>query len=335
MKLVTGIPIALFISDARQGKKSTIEKVVREIEELGFWGISMPDHILHPGLSLTGHTVNENPGWRYADPQTMLGYLAAITERVKIMPRVLVLPYRQPFSTAHGLATIDSLSGGRLVFCPGVGSDVEEFKVMGLPRNKRGKMTDEYLEIMYRLWANERASFSGEFYSFEDVSLVVRPVQQPRPTVWVGGSSKASLARAVRAGEGWTPTCFAYPTAQNQAGEKASGSQSSSVSTRRLAELKSWADEERAKAGQPPLEYAVSSAPPLNFLPKSARSRRRPVSEIEFFSCEGTVDEIRDEFLAYKEAGATSYVTNFMPTTPEAYLEGARLFMKEIAPALE
>ena len=62
MKLVTGLPIALFMKDARQGQKSNIEHVVREIEELGFWGISMPDHIFHPGLSLTGHTVNENPG---------------------------------------------------------------------------------------------------------------------------------------------------------------------------------------------------------------------------------------------------------------------------------
>ena len=90
---------------------------------------------------------------------------------------------------------------------------------MRLPRNKRGKMTDEYIEIIYRLWANERASFSGEFYSFEDVSLVVRPVQQPRPEVWVGGSSKASLARAIRVGEGWTPTCFAYPPVQNPVGQ--------------------------------------------------------------------------------------------------------------------
>ncbi len=298
----------------------------------------MPDHIFHPGLSLTGHTVNENPGWRYADPQAMLGYLASITNRVKIMPRVLVLPYRQPFSVAHGMATIDSLSGGRLVFCPGVGADFEEFNVMRLPRNKRGKMTDEYLEIMYRLWASDSASFSGEFYNFQDVSLVVRPVQQPRPTVWVGGSSEASLARAIRSGDGWTPTNFAYPTMKDSSGKREggpAGAQSSSVSTRRLTELKDWADKERAMVGKPPLEYAVSSAPPLNFLPKSARGSRMPISRIEFFSCEGTVDEIRDEFLAFKEAGATSYVTNFMPTTVETYLEGARTFMKEIAPALE
>ena len=79
----------------------------------------------------------------------------------------------------------------------------------------------------------------------------------------------------------------------------------------------------------------MSSAPPLNFLSKSNKARRVPISEIDFFTCEGTVDELRDEFLAFKEAGSTSFVTNFMPTTIDAYLEGARLFMKEIAPALE
>jgi probable F420-dependent oxidoreductase len=322
-KIVTGLPVALLIENARSGRSAENAELIGEIEELGFWGVSIPDHIVHAGESMTGHGDGAGrPTWRYADPFAMLGWLAASTRTLRIMPRVLVMPYRQPFATAHALATIDSLSGGRLLFCPGAGSDREEFELMRIPRNERGRITDEYLDIVLALWGGETASHAGERYAFENVRLVNETLQRPRPPIWVGGSSPAALRRALRIGDGWTPTCYRYQQADG------------AISARALREQVAWSAAQRKADKKPPLEYAVSSAPPLRFLERSARGRPRQRAEIQYFTCEGTIGELREEFLAFKDAGATSYVVNFPPASAAAYLDGARTFMREIATAL-
>jgi len=326
MKFCTGLPIAMFIHDARQGKPRSIEKVARGVEELGFWGITVPHHVLYHGMSILGHEGAQVPQWRYPDPIAMLAYLAAVTTTVRLIPRVIVVPWRRPFELAHGLASVDSLSGGRLVFCPAPGGEPKEFGPMGVPMSQRGRITDEYLEIMYRLWAEPKVTFHGRYHSFEDVSLLVKPVQQPRPLVWVGGSSQAALRRAVRMGDGWTPTCYAYPYVP--------GATRGAVSTGHLREDIAWSSAERRLLGKPPLEYAVSSAPPLKFLDRPRHARRRALAEIEYFTCEGTPDELLDEFQAYREAGATSFVVNFWGETPEEFLQSAGTFAKRIMPAL-
>jgi probable F420-dependent oxidoreductase len=323
-KIVTGLPVALLVDNARNGRGAENAELLAAIEELGFWGVSIPDHIVHAGESMVGHgeAGAGRATWRYADPFAMLGWLAASTRRLRIMPRVLVMPYRQPFATAHALATIDSLSGGRLVFCPGVGSDREEFETFRIPRSERGRIGDEYLDIVLALWSGEPASHRGERYAFEDVRLVNETLQKPRPPIWVGGSSEASLRRALRIGDGWTPTCYRY------------SDPSATVSVRDLRRHVAWSSAECAKQKRPPLEYAVSSAPPLVFLERSKRGKPRRRAEIDFFTCEGTPGELREEFLAFKDAGATAYVVNFPPASAAAYREGAEIFMREIAPAL-
>ena len=120
MNFTTGIPIAMLIKDSRVGKPQSIERVVKRIEELGYWGISVPHHVLHYGLGIIGHADAETPGWRYPEPITLLAYLAAVSTNLRLIPRVVVMPYTQPFSVAHAMATVDCLSGGRLVFSPGV-----------------------------------------------------------------------------------------------------------------------------------------------------------------------------------------------------------------------
>jgi probable F420-dependent oxidoreductase len=319
-RIVTGLPIAVMTENARSGRADDNFRLLEAIEALGFWGVSLPDHILHPGESLTGHGGAANAGWRYADPFALLGYLAAATRRVRIMPRVLVIPYRQPFATAHALATIDSLSGGRLVFCPGVGSDEQEFSAMGIALSRRGRITDEYLDIIFGLWNGRPMSYEGEFYRFGDVSLVNEVLQKPRPPVWVGGNSDAALARAVRIADCWTPSCYRYANVGLSAAD--------------LRETAARANRARSAAGKPPLDFAVSSSPPLTFLAKSERAQTLRREQVECFTCRGTVDELRTEFLAYKEAGATDYVVNFPPASVEQFLAGARLFMGEIAPGL-
>jgi probable F420-dependent oxidoreductase len=320
MKFCTGLPLAMCVRDAREGHPECIGEIARGVEELGFFGVTVPHHVLHHGVGITGHEAAETPQWRYPDPIAMLGYLAAVTRTLRLIPRVLVVPYRKPVELAHSLASVDSLSGGRLVFCPAVGGEPGEFARMGISRGQRGRITEESLDLVYRLWAGESVTLEG---ASESATLLVRPVQQPRPVVWVGGSSRAALRRAVRIGDGWTPTCFPYPMF---------GGDRSCVSIPEFAEDVAWSSQERATLGMPPLEYVASSAPPLEILdrPRARSASKKPIT---YFSGKGNPDELRDEFQAFVDAGATSFVVNFWGDTPEAFLEAAQIFAKEVMPA--
>ena len=106
------------------------------------------------------------------------------------------------------------------------------------------------------------------------------------------------------------------------------------VSVDVLREELPWIQEQCKARGKPPLDLAMSSGPPLNILPKSKRSGRRTRDELQFFTCEGTIDELLEEFVAYKEAGATSFVVNFPATGVEDYLGHAETFAREFMPAL-
>ena len=105
---------------------------------------------------------------------------------------------------AKAIATLDVLSGGRVNLSVGVGHAVKEFKILGLPFNKRGKMTDEALEVVKLCWADKEPVFKGEFFHIDGVAFEPQPVQQPRPPFFFGGNSPAALRRAARH-EGWHP----------------------------------------------------------------------------------------------------------------------------------
>ena len=320
MKFCTGLPLAMCLRDAREGRPEAIGEIARGVEELGFWGVTVPHHVLHHGVGITGHEGAQTPQWRYPDPIAMLAYLAAVTRTIRLIPRVLVVPYRSPVELAHSLASVDSLSGGRLVFCPAVGGEPGEFARMGISRSQRGRITDSSLDLVYRLWAGDSVTLEG---ATQAATLLVRPVQQPRPLVWVGGSSRAALRRAVRIGDGWTPTCFPYPMI---AGDR------SCVSISELAEDVAWSRQEREALGKPPLDYVASSAPPLEILDRP-RTHSEATEPLSYFSGRGNPDELRDEFQAFADVGATSFVVNFWGETPGEFLTSARIFAKEIMSA--
>ena len=118
----------------------------------------------------------------------------------------MILPYRNPVATAKTLATIDVLSRGRVTVGVGVGWLREEFEALGAADfDRRGAVSDEYLRIFKALWTESPASFAGEFYRFDDVRCLPRPVQKPHPPIWIGGHSKAALRRVARLGDGWHP----------------------------------------------------------------------------------------------------------------------------------
>ncbi|HYB70452.1 MAG TPA: TIGR03619 family F420-dependent LLM class oxidoreductase [Candidatus Bathyarchaeia archaeon] len=169
------------------------------VENVGYHFVMVGDHV-----AITPDVQGRYPA-PFHDPFTTLGWLAGITRRVELGFTVIVLPYRHPLQTARMAANLDRLSGGRLIFGVGVGWARREFEVLGLPFERRGAMTDDYITAIKAAWTQDVASYHGRFVSFEDVHTAPRPIRTPHPPVWVGGSSDAALRRAVRHGTGWHP----------------------------------------------------------------------------------------------------------------------------------
>ncbi len=137
------------------------------------------------------------------ESMTAMAALAGRTRRIKFGMNVVSIAFRDPVLLAKQCATIDFLSGGRLLPAFGIGSPLSpEWKALGLETGTRGRRTDEGLEVMRRLWREESVDFAGKFTTLRGASILPRPVQAELP-VWIGGSSEAAIARTARVGTGW------------------------------------------------------------------------------------------------------------------------------------
>ena len=137
------------------------------------------------------------------EPIATFGVVAGHTRRLKFGMNAIVLPLRDPLVLAKECATLDFLSGGRLLPVFGVGSDLApEFRATGRNPEGRGRRADEALELLRRLWSEEHVTFEGKHFQYRDVTIAPRPVQQPLP-MWIGGSSEAAVRRTATFGTGW------------------------------------------------------------------------------------------------------------------------------------
>lgn len=179
------------------------ELVACRAEEVGFDGVFIPDHV----VAMPATVEHYGPAW--PDPLALLAYLAGKTSRIRLGTSVVVLPYRNPLAVAKAAATVDQASGGRLIFGVGVGWDEAEFKVLNIPFEDRGRISDEYLGLIKAAWSSEFVDFKGNYFSFERVGFAPRPLQQPHPPIWVACSpfnlTRASIRRVVAAGDAWHP----------------------------------------------------------------------------------------------------------------------------------
>ncbi len=182
-----------------------VGRVAVAAEKFGYESVWVSDHIIIPG----DHTLDEEhkAAVEFADKQQCdalisLAYVAGMTSRIKLGTAVLVLPLRNPLLTAKMVASLDALSGGRVILGTGAGWLEEEFGRMSAPAfGARGKVTDEWISILRSCWTQETVSHHGAHYSFDAVHFSPRP-QRPIP-IWVGGNSPAALRRAGRLGDGW------------------------------------------------------------------------------------------------------------------------------------
>jgi probable F420-dependent oxidoreductase len=174
-----------------QSSAEIMRQGVLRAESLGFESIWITDHIAIPPDEAEGS------GGRYTDPLTTLAWLAGMTRTIRLGVGVLVLPYRPPLPTAKAIATVQELSGGRLLLGVAVGWMDAEFKALGVNRRQRGRMTDEALTFL-------QACFSADVVEHHGQPLLFKP-RPAQPPIYVGGRPPHALRRAVRFGAGWLP----------------------------------------------------------------------------------------------------------------------------------
>jgi probable F420-dependent oxidoreductase len=169
-------------------------------EQLGYDSLWAGEHVVVPSPRVDPSPMD--PEEPILDPLVALAHLAAHTERVLLGTGVIILPQRNPVVLAKQAASLDVLSGGRLILGIGVGYLEPEMTALGVPMEARGARSDEYLAAMRSLWYDEAPAYDGRYASFAGVDAHPRPVQQPLPIV-VGGHTEAAFRRAARHAEGW------------------------------------------------------------------------------------------------------------------------------------
>jgi probable F420-dependent oxidoreductase len=175
-----------------------IVTVARAAEQAGFSYVAVCDHIAIP------RDRAEAMGTVWWDTVATLAYLAATTDRVALLSHVAAVVYRHPLETAKQWATLDRLSKGRAVLGAGAGHVEEEFSALGVDFARRGALLDEAIDAVRAAWRDELTTHEGATWSYQDMGVAPRPVQDRIP-VWVGGSSPAALRRAALRGDGWLP----------------------------------------------------------------------------------------------------------------------------------
>ncbi|MCB5911261.1 TIGR03619 family F420-dependent LLM class oxidoreductase [Streptomyces pinistramenti] len=185
--------------EADAGPGDLVE-IARAADRYGFAYVACCEHVAVP-RRLAGAM-----GTVWYDPVATLAHLAAVTERVRLLSHVAVVGLKHPLVSAKQYATLDRLSGGRLILGVGAGHVQEEFAALGVDFARRGAVLDETVDALKAaLGPEEFAEFAGERFAFSGLGQAPRPVQVPRPPVWVGGSSPAAVRRAAERGDGWLP----------------------------------------------------------------------------------------------------------------------------------
>ncbi|MFN8525525.1 MAG: TIGR03619 family F420-dependent LLM class oxidoreductase [Chloroflexota bacterium] len=278
--------------------RELILEAARRAEDGGYDTIWLNDHIAPPSSPEQQHRRI------FFEPLALAGFVAAVAPTPKIGFSVLVLPYRHPVVTAKQLATIDVMTGGRLLFGIGVGYQAEEFAAVGADFPRRGAITDEYLQAIVELWTKEAPRFAGPTVSFQDVSFWPKPVQRPHPPILVGGHGRIGIRRTVALGDAWYPDVIP------------------------LDELRGWIAElhlrwtEAGRPGTPPVYYR-----------RDVRFTDTPSSPRQPF--EGTPRQIIEDLEACAEMGVTEVALDFAvppDLTAEDWLRNQERFTREVRP---
>ena len=292
----------------------SLVKIVEQAERLGFDSTVIADHVVFPVQieSSYPYTVGGNfpGGWEALEQLSLMAFIAGKTRNLRLVTSVMILPYRNPVVTAKMLATIDVLSNGRVIVGVGVGWLREEFETLGcFEFDRRGTLSDEYLKIFKTLWTQEPASFDGEFYRFDALHFLPKPIQKPHPPIWIGGHSRPALRRVARFADGWHPV-GANPAVPLQPKQFAG----SCEELRRLTELEGRRYEDLTICFKAPLYDKNTTT--------VSGTDRRPFS--------GSTSQVVDDIGTYGELGVHELIVDFRSDTLNETLERMAQFREEI-----
>jgi probable F420-dependent oxidoreductase len=304
MKIGVFLPIS-----GRATGPETLMQAAQSAEQQGFDSIWSADRVVTPWQINTFYPYSENhefivpPDRPFLDSFTCLAFLAGCTEKITLGISVLVLPYRHPLYWTRVAASIERLSKGRLIMGVGVGWMEEEFAALGVPFKERGKMTDEQLEIVEKLWNEEHISYEGQFYSIQDVAFYPKPTR--RIPIWIGGEGMAAMRRTAKYGDAWFPYYIDITAAQLRARFD---------TIRRMA----------AEAGRNPDQIQLACC-------RAIEVTREAVPQEET-RLRGTPEQLIEALNAYREAGVDHIALQFMvPRWPDR-VEQIERFASEVMP---
>lgn len=175
-----------------------VVRVAKAVEAAGWDGIAYTEHPA-PGY----RWLAEGGGHQTLDPFVALGAVAAVTERIKLLTYLAVVPYRNPLLLAKSAATVDMISGGRFILGVGTGYLKGEFFALGVDFDERNELFDEALEVMRLHWSGERFSYEGKHFNARDI--VARPSPKQQIPIWIGGNAKITRRRVAEKAQGWMP----------------------------------------------------------------------------------------------------------------------------------
>jgi probable F420-dependent oxidoreductase len=297
-----------------------IRAVAEHADRLGLTYLGFSDHVVIGRDIASRYPYSESGDWPGAssgfclEQLVCLAYAAAVTQRIRLLTSVMVLPHRPAILTAKMLATADVLSKGRLTVGVGVGWMAEEMRALGSPPyGARGAASDEYIEAMRALWTQSTPEYQGEFVAVAGILFEPKPLQRPNPPIWVGGESAAARRRAGRLGDGWYPTIRnpRFPLDSPEAFASALGD------VHRHAEA----------AGRDPSALDVAL-----FAPGCRLGTRQLGRDGKRASFTGSAQEIAGDARAYKAKGVKHLVIGIEANALQEYLDRIEGFVCEVVP---
>lgn len=271
-------------------------QVARACEAAGFDYVAVCDHVAIPADRADAMSTE------WWDTIATLAYLAAVTERVRLLSHVYVLPYRHPLLVAKAWATLDALSRGRAVLGVGTGHVEGEFAALGVPFAERGRLLDESIDAVRAALEDEFPTHHGSTWRFEGVGARPRPAQARLP-IWVGGSSRPAMRRAAERGDGWLPQ---GPPKEGMAAGIA------------------FVQERRAAAGRADLPFTIGTLSGPLYLGTPPEGSTRCVH--------GGADRIAAYLRTYQDMGADQVQVGFVSRSCQELCDQIAAFASDVVP---
>jgi probable F420-dependent oxidoreductase len=291
-----------------QASTASLLEIATLAEDLGFYSVWVHDHV--------------STTFTLYDPIAVWGFLSHATKRLKLGSACLLMGLRNAVLFARQTASIDALSGGRLIVGVAPGWIEKDFEAAGVPIAQRGRRTDEGIKVLRALWTQNEASFSGEFYNFSKVTVMPHPVQKPHPPIWIGGSTSASISRVARLGDGWIPGF-------NEPAQVSKG-----IADIRMKARETGRDPNQVVCSNESFVAIISPGTcDLETAKSFLQPRFKTFEEGIRKNLVGSPEEIIKKIQEYVNAGATHFELRFIAKDLHGLINSMKIFATEIAPS--